>query len=157
MTIASTAAASGRQYLTFSVAQGEYALSIEHVRGIVEYVPLTRVPRAPAAVRGVMNLRGAVLPVVDLAVKFGAAPTEVGARTCVVIIDAALGGEPAAVGLLADSVNQVVDLAPEMICAPPAFGTAVRADHLLGLGRTAEAFVMILDIQRILAEGEIAC
>ncbi|HEY7599323.1 MAG TPA: MFS transporter [Candidatus Limnocylindrales bacterium] len=67
------------------------------------------------------------------------------------------GATPAALGLLADSVNQVVDLAPDMICAPPAFGTAVRADHLLGLGRTAEAFVMILDIQRVLAEGEISC
>ena len=103
---------SDRQFLTFQVAGEEYALGVLRVREILEYGVVTRVPLTPPWIRGVFNLRGGVVPVVDLAVKFGVPPGEITPRTCIVIVEASLGGETALMGLVADAVNQVLELRP---------------------------------------------
>jgi purine-binding chemotaxis protein CheW len=143
------------QYLSFRVAGEEYAVGLLQVKEILEFDVATRVPTAPAWVLGVINLRGSVVPVIDLAVKFGLPETVVGPRTCVVIVEVALGGQSTVVGILADGVNQVVDLRPGDIQEPPPFGTHVRLEYLLGMGRAGKKFVLLLDIDRILSQDEI--
>jgi purine-binding chemotaxis protein CheW len=139
------------QYLAFTVAGEEYAISVLHVREITQFERLTRVPAAPACVRGVMNLRGAVVPVVDLAVKLGLPESRVTKLTCVVIVDVAFGEEHTQMGILADSVSQVIELGPADIEPPPPFGTRVRVEYLVGLGRLDGAFLVILDVDRLLS------
>ena len=139
------------QYLTFTLAGEEYAFGILRVREILEYDTLTRVPNAPAGVRGVINLRGRVVPVVDLAQPFGLEPTVTGARTCVVIVEVQAGEEQVILGVLADTVQQVVDLSPADIEPAPSFGTRVRLDYLQGVGKAdGQRFVMLLDVDRLL-------
>ncbi|MFI5234400.1 MAG: chemotaxis protein CheW [Gemmatimonadales bacterium] len=144
------------QYLTFQVAEVEYALGILGVREIIEYDTLTRVPNAPTAVRGVINLRGSVVPVVDLAVKFGREECAVTKRTCIVIVECVLDEQPAVMGVLVDAVCQVMDLAPDDIEPPPAFGAGVRIEFLLGMGKTGRGFVLLLDMDRLLSAQEAA-
>src|SRR3954468_22996091 len=107
------------QYLTFSLMGEEYAVGILKVREILEYDVVTRVPKAPAWVRGAINLRGRVVPVVDLAVRFGQPPAEISKRTCIVILDVDMDGDTTVIGILADSVSQVIDLKPEETLPPP--------------------------------------
>jgi purine-binding chemotaxis protein CheW len=142
------------QYLTFRLAGEEYAIGILGVREIIEFDTLTTVPSAPAHVRGVINLRGSVVPVIDLALKFGLPPTPVTRRSCVVIVDASFGGELLTMGVIAEAVNQVVDLTADDILPPPAFGTSVPTEHLLGMGRQEKGFLLILDIDRVLSAAE---
>jgi purine-binding chemotaxis protein CheW len=146
---------SDRQFLTFQVAGEEYALGVLRVREILEYGVVTRVPLTPPWIRGVFNLRGGVVPVVDLAVKFGVPRGETTPRTCIVIVEASLGGEAALMGLVADAVNQVLELRPEDIEAPPTFGTRVRIDYLLGVAKAEKRFVLLLDIDRVLSSDEL--
>lgn len=138
------------QYLTFSVGSEEYGLSILDVREILEYGVVTRVPRAPAHIRGVMNLRGRVVPLVDLAVRFGLKPAPPTARTCVVVVEAELQGERTVMGLVVDAVSQVIELSVDEIESAPPFGATVDAVFLSGLGRAGKRFVLLLDIQRVL-------
>jgi purine-binding chemotaxis protein CheW len=142
------------QYLTFSLLGEEYAVGILKVREILEYDTVTRVPKAPAWVRGAINLRGRVVPVVDLAVRFGQAPSEISKRTCIVILDVDMGGETAVVGILADSVSQVIDLKAEETLPPPSFGTKARVDDLLGVAPVGKKFALILDVDRVLSWDE---
>lgn len=139
------------QYLTFQLAGDEFAIGILRVREILEYDTITRVPSAPAAIRGVINLRGAVVPVVDLAVRFGLPATAVTKRTCIVIVEVRADDEEFVMGVLADAVSQVIDLAPGDIEPPPPFGARVRVDYLVGMGKLDRRFVLILDIDRLLA------
>lgn len=143
------------QYLTFYVAGEEYAVTILKVTEIIECVALTHVPGTPSWIRGVLNLRGAVVPVVDLAVKFGLAPTEVTRRTCVVMIELEHEGDRLVLGVMADSVHQVVELGPDQIQPPPSFGPKVRVDCIQGMGVSGDAFVVLLDIDRVLSSNEI--
>lgn len=143
------------QYLGFSLADETYALELLRIREIIEHVPITRVPGMPPAVLGVINLRGRVVPVVDLAVKLGLAPRPFTRWTCFVIVDALLEGETAPLGLLADSVSEVLDLGPDDIEPAPAFGTFVPADYLRGLGRQGERFILLLDLDRVLSTSEL--
>lgn len=143
------------QYLTFYVAGEEYAVTILKVTEIIECVSLTHVPGTPSWIRGVLNLRGAVVPVVDLAVKFGLAPTELTRRTCVVMVELEHESERLVLGVMADSVHQVVELAPEQIQPPPSFGPKVRVDCIQGMGASGDAFVVLLDIDRVLSSTEI--
>jgi purine-binding chemotaxis protein CheW len=138
------------QFLTFLMAEELYAVSILRVREIIEYDTVTRVPNMPASIRGVINLRGAVVPVIDLAVSFGLRDSRVTKRTCVIIAEIEVSGERLVMGLMADSVNQVIDLPPADIEPPPAFGTRVRVDFLKGLGKIGKKFVLILDLDRAL-------
>jgi chemotaxis signal transduction protein len=142
------------QFLTFSVADEEYGISVLTVREILEYDTVTRVPKTPAFIRGVINLRGRVVPVVDLAVRFGLPPSPVTKRSCVVIVEVQVQGEPVVMGLIADAVNQVVELGPEDIEAPPSFGTRVDVAYLRGMGRAGKGFVLLLEIDRVLTTQE---
>jgi len=143
-----------QQYLTFMIGGEEYAVSLLKVREIVEYEPVTKIPRTPAWVRGVMNLRGSVAPVVDLAIKFGQTPSEVGKLTCVVIVEVELEGEAAVMGVITDAVSRVIDLKPEEIEPPPAFGTRVRVDYVLGMARSGKKFCLLLDTDAVLSADE---
>lgn len=144
------------QYLTFFIAEEEYAIGILKVREILEYEILTRVPGAPAAVRGVINLRGSVVPVVDLAVKFGLPEGEVTRRTCVVIVEVENAGERTVMGVIADAISQVVDLPAEAIEPPPDFGTRVNLDYLIGMGKSDSKFLLVLDIDKVLSLAELS-
>lgn len=143
------------QYLTFYVAGEEYAVTILKVTEIIECVSLTHVPGTPTWIRGVLNLRGAVVPVVDLAVKFGLPATTLTRRTCVVMVEIEHEAERLVLGVMADAVHQVVELGPEQIQPPPSFGPRVRVDCIQGMGITDESLVVLLDIDRVLSAAEI--
>lgn len=145
----------GIQYLTFFVAGEEVGVEIDSVREIVAFETATRIPSTPAWIRGVMNLRGAVLPVLDLAVKFGFGPTLTGARTCVVLIELRLDdGTTTPIGVLADSVNDVLLVREDEMETPPPFGTPVQLEFLRGMVPNDGRFVLLLDIQRVLTHEE---
>lgn len=148
-------AASSTQYLGFTLAGEACAIRVLDVKEIIEYAVVTRVPTTPPWVRGVMNLRGRVVPVIDLAVKFGLPESPVTRRTCIVVVEVELDGEPAVMGLVVDSVSQVMELPPSDVLPPPRFGTSVRVEYLLGLGRLADRFVLLLDIDRVLSAAEL--
>ena len=143
------------QYLGFHVAGEEYAVGILRVREILEYDTITRVPGTPASIRGVINLRGSVVPVVDLALKLGLPESPLTKRTCIVIVEVDLDGERTVMGVMADSVTQVIDLSPEDIEPPPTFGTRVHVDYLLGMGKAGKKFILLLDIDRVLSSSEL--
>lgn len=143
------------QYLTFYIADEEYAVGVLQVKEIIEYDTVTKVPSTPPWIRGVINLRGSVVPVVDLAVKFGLPQAEVTRRTCIVIVEVEMGGERTVMGVVADAVSQVVELQAQEIEPPPAFGTRVRVDYLKGMGKAGKKFVLMLDIDRVLSASEL--
>jgi purine-binding chemotaxis protein CheW len=145
-----------RQFLSFQLAGEEFAVGILKVREIIEYGPVTRVPTTPPWIRGVINLRGGVVPVIDLAVKFGLPAGEVTPRTCIVIVEVELGGERTFMGIVSDAVSQVMELRPQDIEPPPALGTRVRIDYLLGMARAERRFVLLLDIDKILSSDELS-
>jgi purine-binding chemotaxis protein CheW len=144
------------QFLSFFLGGEAYAIGILRVREILEYQPPTRVPQTPPSIRGVINLRGRVIPIVDLALKFGLPPTQATKWTCIIVVETVIGGETAVMGVLADSVNEVTDLAPSEIEAAPSFGTRVKVDYLRGMGRTGQRFILLLDIDRVLSAEETA-
>jgi purine-binding chemotaxis protein CheW len=150
-----TATAPIAQYLSFFIAGEEYALGILQVREIVQYDTVTRVPSAPAWIRGVTNLRGSVLPVIDLAMKFGFPPSTLHRRSCIIVVEVAFQGEKLVMGVLADAVGQVLELGPGDVEPPPAFGTPVHADYLVGMGRADRKFILLLDIDRVLNGQEV--
>jgi purine-binding chemotaxis protein CheW len=143
------------QYLTFFLAGEEYAITILQVTDIIECGVVTRVPGTPQWIRGVHNLRGTVVPVIDLAIKFGLPATEITRRTCIVIVEISVDDETLIMGVMADSVHQVVELGPDQIQAAPAFGPRVRVDCVLGMAASNGKFIVLLDIDRILANDEI--
>ena len=155
--VASAAAIEPAQYLTFMLAQEQFALGILGIKEIIEYQGVTEVPMMPPCVRGVINLRGAVVPVVDLLARFGRASSPLTKRTCVVIVEAACGtDEHHVMGLLVDAVNEVLDIASADIEPPPAFGARLRSDFIQGVGKVRGKFVLLLDVDRVLAIDEIA-
>lgn len=139
------------QYLTFMLRGEVYAIGILSIKEIIEYGGLTSVPMMPATIRGVINLRGAVVPVMDLAVRFGKPAGEVSKRTCIVIVELAIGGDQQVVGIVVDSVNAVQEIAAADIEPPPGFGMAIATDFVLGMGKVGGRFVILLDIQQVLA------
>jgi purine-binding chemotaxis protein CheW len=143
------------QYLTFYLAGEEYAVTILKVTEILECAVLTKVPGTPPWIRGVLNLRGAVVPVVDPAVKFGLPPTLITRRTCVVMVEIDCEGEQLVLGVMADAVHQVVELGPDEIQPPPSFGPKVRVDCIQGMGISNGRFIVLLDIDRVLSSNEI--
>ena len=148
--------ATNDQYLTLFLGEEEYAIGILKVKEILEYETLTRVPGAPPTVRGVINLRGAVVPVIDLAVKFGLSENPVTNRTCMVIVEVENGGDKTVMGIIADVISQVVDLPAHAIEPPPDFGTKVRLDYLLGMGKNDDKFLLILNIDKVLSPAELS-
>lgn len=144
-----------KQYLTFFLADEEYAVGIQRVKEIIEYTAITKVPKVPVWIRGVINLRGNVVPVVDLAVRFGMEERPVTKMTCIVIVEVQQESERAVMGVIADAVNQVIDLAPEDIEEPPAFGTRVRLEYLFGMGKLGKKFALILNIDSVLSAADL--
>jgi purine-binding chemotaxis protein CheW len=143
------------QYLTFSIADEEFAVEIPWVREIIEYDTLTRIPGTPPFVRGVFNLRGEVLPVIDLAVKFGFPVSAVTSRTCIIVVDVDPLGERSAMGVIADAVSEVIELTPDQMEEPPDFGTSIRLDFLKAMVKTEKKFTLLLDINRVLSAEEL--
>ena len=144
-----------QQYLTFMIAGEEYAISLLQVKEIIEYDTVTPVPKTPEWVRGVINLRGSVVPVIDLAVKFRLPASVAGRLTCIVITEVECGGEATIMGVMADSVRQVIDLKPEDVEHPPTFGTRVKVDYLLGMARSGKKFCLILNTEKVLSTDEL--
>jgi purine-binding chemotaxis protein CheW len=144
-----------QQYLTFFLADEEYAINIQRVKEIIEYTTVTKVPKVPEWIRGVINLRGSVVPVVDLAVRFGLEERPVGKTTCIVIVEVEQDTERTVMGVIADAVNQVIDLGPKDIEEPPAFGTRVRLEYLFGMGKLGKKFALILNIDSVLSTAEL--
>jgi purine-binding chemotaxis protein CheW len=143
------------QYLTFMIRGEEYAISLLKVKEIIEYDTVTQVPKTPEWIRGVINLRGSVVPVIDLAVKFRQTPSVAGKLTCIVITELQSGDEAAVMGIMADSVRQVIDLRPQDIEEPPTFGTRVKVDYLLGMARSGKKFCLLLDTEKVLSTDEL--
>jgi purine-binding chemotaxis protein CheW len=144
-----------RQHVTFFLMGEEYAVDIQHVREIIECEPVTCIPSMPPVVRGVINLRGSVVPVVDLPVKFGLAETALGAETYIVIIDLQWSGEAVRLGVLTRALGQVIDLSDDQIKPVPDFGTRIQVEYLRGIVRVESRFVLLLNIDRLLSPGEL--
>jgi len=142
------------QYLTFLTAGEEYAISIVKVTEIVEYEAVTTVPNTPMWILGVTNLRGRVVPVVDLAVKFGLPASGISKFSCIIITEVMFEGENLTMGVLADSVSQVIELSADEIEQTPPFGTRVKTEFLLGMGALGKKFCLILDIDKVLSADE---
>ncbi len=152
------AAGSGEiaQYLTFLLSGEMYAVGILNVKEIIEYGQLTEIPMMPAFIRGVINLRGSVVPVIDLSARFGGQQTEVSRRTCIVIIEIGNEEERHDIGVVVDAVSEVLEVSAADIEPAPSFGAKIRADFIDGMGKIGGKFVIILDIQRVLSVEEIA-
>lgn len=146
----------GQQYLTFTVASEVFAITISAIKEIIEYRPPTEVPMMPPHIRGVINLRGRVVPVIDLAVRFGRAKGEVSRRTCIVILEIAQDAQQQEIGVVVDAVSAVLDMADADIEPPPKFGAKLRTDFISGMGKVAEKFVIILDVDRVLSVAELS-
>jgi purine-binding chemotaxis protein CheW len=150
------AVARGRQYLTFIVAGESFAIAIASIKEIIEYRKPTDVPMMPPYMRGVINLRGRVVPVIDLSVRFGRAPIEAARRTCIVILEIQQEGEQHGIGVVVDAVSAVLEIADADVEPPPSFGANLRTDFITGMGKIGEKFVIILDIERVLSIEELA-
>ena len=144
------------QYLTFTLGGEMFAVGILNVKEIIEYGNLTEIPMMPAFIRGVINLRGSVVPVIDLAARFGGNPSELGRRTCIVIVEVADGELQHDIGIMVDAVSEVLDIPGSEIEPPPSFGAKIRADFIFGMGKVAGKFVIILSINKVLSVEEIA-
>jgi purine-binding chemotaxis protein CheW len=147
--------AAPRQYVTFSLMGEEYALKIQHVREIIAYEPITAIPSMPPVVRGVMNLRGFVVPIIDLPVKFGLPPTPLGPTTYLVVVDPAWAGETIRLGLVTPELGRVIDLGDDQIAPVPDFGTRIQSEYLLGIAQVDGRTVLFLDTDRLLSAAEI--
>lgn len=145
-----------QQYLTFMLNGETYAISILRIKEIIQYDQLTEVPRMPNFIRGVINLRGAVVPVIDLSARFGKQPTKVGRRNCIIIIEVEVGEETQNVGVMVDAVNAVLDIPANEIEPAPTFGANIRADFIAGMGKINGKFVIILNIQYVLSMDDMA-
>ncbi len=149
-------AAEQRQYLTFMLGEEMFAIGILAIREIIEYGNVTTVPMMPRAVRGVINLRGSVVPVLDLAARFGRPPSQVHRRTCIVIVEVARGEERQELGVMVDAVSEVLEIPEAEIEPPPNFGARVRVDFIAGMGKVDGRFVIILNVNKVLDVDEVA-
>lgn len=143
------------QYLTFGLSTEVFAVEVGKVREILDYTTITKVPRTPEFMRGVINVRGSVVPVVDLRLKFGMTETERTLGTCIIVLEIALEGETIILGALADSVQEVIELESEQIEPAPRIGVRVRNEFIRGMGKTDNGFIMILDIDTVFSTDEL--
>jgi len=137
------------QYLTFRLQDETYAVDVANIREILDFTNITKVPRTPDFMRGVFNLRGSVVPVIDLKQRFGMSFTEKTASTCIIVMELHIGGETVVIGSLADAVQEVLELEPDRIEPPPRIGTGIDAAFIRGIGKHSDRFLIILDIDRI--------
>jgi len=144
------------QYLTFKLEGEIFALDISKVREVLDFTAITKVPRTPEFMRGVINLRGNVVPVVDMRLKFGMTKTENTVNTCIIIVEIHLDGETTVLGALADAVQEVIELGSGQIEPAPKIGTRLKTDFIQGMGKRDEGFIIILDIDRVFSTDELA-
>ena len=144
------------QYLTYKLGDETFALDISKVREVLDFTTVTKVPRTPEFMRGVINLRGSVVPVVDLRLKFGMTKTEKSVNTCVIIVEVNVDGETTILGALADSVQEVLDLDASHIEPAPKIGSTVYHDFIRGMGKHNEQFIIILDVDKVFSADELA-
>jgi purine-binding chemotaxis protein CheW len=142
------------KYLTFALAEEEYGLEILKVREINGYMDITPVPQTPAYVKGVINLRGQVIPVIDLRAKFGMESKEVTDQTCIIVVEVHRNGQKADTGIVVDRVQEVLFIAGDQIQETPEFGAAVNTDFILGLGKVGKSVKILLDIDRVLSDAD---
>ena len=142
------------QYLTFKLADEVFALDVAKVREILEITTITKIPQTPEFMRGVINLRGSVVPVIDMRLKFGMSATEQTINTCIIVVEVTLEGDTTVLGALADSVQEVVEMEPEQIEPAPHIGTRLNTNFIKGMGKHEGEFVMILDIDKVFSEEE---
>lgn len=143
------------QYLTFTLGDEDYALEINKVREVLDYTSITKVPRMPEFLRGVINLRGNVVPVIDLRYKLGMGAVRQSADTCIVIVEIMIDDELTHMGALADSVKEVIDLDPDQILPTPRLGIKINNEFIKGMGKQDEKFLIILDIDKVLTDDEL--
>lgn len=154
LAIAAAASDEQSQYLTFMLGGETFAIGILAIKEIIEFDKLTTVPMMPRFVRGVINLRGAVVPVIDLSARFGREVTTAGRRTCIVIVEVATGEGSQDVGVLVDAVNEVLEIPAMQIEPAPAFGARVRSEFIAGMGKVDGKFVIILNTAHVLSAEE---
>jgi len=144
-----------KQYLTFNLEDVEYAIDVSQVREILELSTITKLVGSDNSMSGVINLRGGVVPVIDLRLKFNMTKTEKTIDTCIIVLEVMLNNENIVLGILADSVQEVVNLDSDNIEPPPRIGTAVDAEFIKGMGKRDGEFIILLDIDRIFTENEL--
>lgn len=145
-----------RQFLTFLVGAESFAMPIASIREIIEFGGLTEVPLMPEFLRGVINLRGSVVPVIDLSVRFGRAPTVEAKRTCIIIMELVQDEQLLLLGVMVDAVSAVLSIGVDHIEPRPSFGAGIRADFIEGMINVNERFIVVLDVQRVLSVDELA-
>ena len=148
---AASPALSPAQYLTFMLAGEMFAIGILCIKEIIEFPHLTEVPMMPDSVRGVINLRGAVVPVMDVQARFGRKPSGMTKRTCIIIVELQSEGDSQVIGISVDAVNEVIDIADSDIEAPPPFGVRIRAEFMRGVVKVKGQFVVLLDVEAVLS------
>ena len=144
------------QYLAFVLGGDAFAMEIRSIKEVIQYGSLTEVPLMPEFIRGVINLRGAVVPVIDLSVRFGRAATAIARRTCIVILEVPYQGDVVELGIIVDNVSEVLEIGPSEIEPAPAFGSTLRSEFLAGVGKVGGRFVILLDVNHVLAIDEMA-
>ena len=144
------------KYLTFALAHEEYGLEIIKVREIIGYMDITAVPQTPEHVKGVINLRGQVIPVIDLRANFGMETTDVTEETCIIVVETSQGGRKFSTGIVVDRVQEVLDIAGENIEESPQFGSSVNTDFVLGMGKIGDSVKILLDVDQVLAGDNLA-
>lgn len=145
-----------KQYLTFNIGHEHYGLELSQTREIIEYSGITEVPLMPSFLRGVINLRGEVVPVIDLAVRLGRKPIEVQKRTCIIVVELENNEQNHVLGLLADAVSEVIEMDDENIEDAPSFGANIRADFIQGIAKRDDEFIVLLDANSALSIRELA-
>ena len=144
----------GGKYLTFALANEEYGLQILKVREIIGYMDITTVPQMPHFVKGVINLRGQIIPVIELRALFGMEAVEVTEQTCIIVVEVSRDGGKYSYGIIVDRVLEVLEIPDENIEETPQFGRSVNTDFLLGMGKVGESVKILLDIDKVLESGD---
>ncbi len=155
MTTPSTRSTVPAPYLTFTLEQERYAVEIARVKEVLELTAMTKVPRTPDFIRGMINLRGNVVPVIDLRLKLGLTATAPTVDTCIVITEVPVDGAPTLLGALADSVQEVIELDAAAISPPPRMGTRIAVDFMRGVAHQGDQFLLVLDIDRVMTEEDL--
>ena len=145
-----------RQYLTFQLNDEIFALDVSHVREILEFTTVTKVPKTPEYMRGVINLRGSVVPVLDMRLKFGMSMTEKTVNTCIIVVEVSFEEENTIIGALVDSVQEVLELEPDQIEPAPRIGTQLKTEFIKGMGKRDDRFMILLDIDKVFSWEELA-
>jgi purine-binding chemotaxis protein CheW len=144
-----------RQYLAFNLGEESFALDVANLREILEFTSVTKVPQTPKFMRGVINLRGSVVPVLDMRLKFNMSEVEKTVNTCIIVVEVSLDDEHAVIGALVDSVQEVFELEPEDIEPAPKIGTHLKTEFIKGIGKRDNRFIMILDIEKVFSADEL--